>query len=128
MSDRTAYTVKFASFNELKSDEIQEYLDEMLGGNGGGDSVREYIATDVPVGGADEIALGIQELDPTATFKIWEDPKYEWLGTVVKVSPRGRFMGDCDAGGHVVLGYEVVKDGLRSGKTLEQIFGEDIGV
>ena len=128
MSDRTAYTIEFTHYDPAKKDQLLQFLDDELGVNESGDSLEHYLVAEHPVGYVQHIATELVDIDSTARFMAWEDPRYEWLGTVVKAIPGKAFVGDCDSEGTVVLSYSWVKKELTSGKTLEQIFGEDVEV
>lgn len=50
----------------------------------------------------EEVAADIKAASPRAAFEVHSDPRYEWLGTIIKVVPgMDDFTGDCDADGNV---------------------------
>lgn len=51
----------------------------------------------------------------------WEEPKYEWLGTLRKFAPRlGVFMVECDADGNELLTPGWTKEMLAKARTLNE--------
>lgn len=63
-----------------------------------------YTSHDIGVGAASDIASALIEEAPGCCFVLWEDPKYEWLGSLYAYTPElGLFSAACDAGGQPVL-------------------------
>ncbi|WP_026820054.1 DUF3145 family protein [Arthrobacter castelli] len=59
-----------------------------------------YRDTEGPCGSADEIATQLQLTAPDASWQVWEDPKYEWLGSLCRFTPGlGLWTAPCDADG-----------------------------
>lgn len=55
------------------------------------------------VGTAGTIAAELREAAPGCSFVVWEDPKYQWLGSLEAYTPAlGRFSADCDSDGVVL--------------------------
>jgi hypothetical protein len=60
----------------------------------------QYTDSQGVVGHADQIAAELIAAAPGASFIVWEDPAYEWLGVVSVYTPElGLFEADCDADG-----------------------------
>lgn len=59
-----------------------------------------YINDEITCGSADLIAKHLQEIAPGASWEVWEDPAYSWLGTLIRFTPDlGVFTADCDVDG-----------------------------
>lgn len=64
---------------------------------------QPYTGHDLRVGSAAELAAALREAAPGSSFVLWEDPAYEWLGSLEAQAPcLGAFSADCDAGGTVL--------------------------
>ncbi len=96
------------------------------------------------VGSAEEAAQALLDLmkgDPDAepplpphqfAFTVWEDPKYEWLGTLYRYTPgQPMFTAECDASGRAVIEFSQIaaaiaattdRDGLIA--RLRHVYGE----
>lgn len=62
------------------------------------------LAEEVSCGCSDELASLLESCAPQSSFTIWEDPKYEWLGSLNLLTPElGRFTAECDANGRAVF-------------------------
>lgn len=70
-------------------------------GSGAGDELNmteAYTDDQMRVGSAREVAEALREAAPGASFVLWEDPAYEWLGDVFAYTPKlGMFSAPCDA-------------------------------
>lgn len=59
---------------------------------------------------------------------MWEDPKYEWLGSVFLFAPSlGEFSADCDAHGNPVFSAQALRqliDRIRAGEDVCRRLGE----
>jgi hypothetical protein len=54
-------------------------------------------------------------------FEVWEEPKYEWLGSLYHHDPDGRdTYGDCDAEGNLVVQHEAVLLALSKADTIAE--------
>lgn len=70
-----------------------------------------YMDDETRCGSADTIAHQLVEQAPQASFELWEDPKYEWLGDLRRYTPQlGVFAADCDSEGNAVFTVEKVKN------------------
>lgn len=59
-----------------------------------------YMQPEMSCGSAQEYGNRIMEAAPGASFVLWEDPKYEWLGDLVAYAPDlGVYSSECDANG-----------------------------
>ena len=71
---------------------------------------ERYADSEMSCGSADEHADNLIAAAPGCSFVLWEDPKYEWLGSVEAYTPElGRFTAECDANGTPVLTPEAIK-------------------
>jgi hypothetical protein len=62
------------------------------------------------VGHASEITSELVAVAPGASFIVWEDPKYEWLGLVCMYTPElGLFEHDCDSSGEPQLSDQTIQ-------------------
>jgi len=56
--------------------------------------------SEVSCGCSDEISSALMNSAPGVAFEVWEDPKYEWLGSLnVHIPGRGHFGAECDSNG-----------------------------
>ena len=85
------------------------------------------IYTDRSVTGtaSQEIAEALIEAAPGATFIVWTDPAYEWLGAMVRYTPElGRHDADCTAEGSAVFAEQEICDALAKGReALDALLG-----
>lgn len=67
-----------------------------------------------------KIAKWLDKHAPTWTeFRVWEDPRYEWLGQVVVRTRDGRqFSGDCDASGRLQISEDAIAAALTENPNL----------
>lgn len=73
------------------------------------DLTSAYTADEITCGSAQEIAKALREAAPGASFILWEDPKYEWLGDLYAHTPAlGEFTAECAESGEPVLNREQV--------------------
>ena len=111
MSDRTAYTFEILG---LPVDRQPELLAALEAIHGSPDEVsaddpattppgrRLYSIQwhDSPVGPTQELHEATLAVTKEHQFRVWEDPKYEWLGEVCRYCPPlGTFTAECDSGG-----------------------------
>lgn len=69
----------------------------------------QYGGVEVYCGSSDEIALGLVEQAPGASWEVWEDPKYEWLGSLNRYTPAlGLWGAECDAEGQPQFTPDVI--------------------
>lgn len=148
MSDYTAMTVLVTAPKELLpriATLVESYFGEFTGGEDPEkpDEVDlSWEGADVRCGSAGELALeldklmktgvegedeyGLDSMPPTPfAYKIYEDPKYEWLGDMhIRVPlPDGGYLdftSECDANGGVVVGPTEILRILHEAKTLEE--------
>jgi hypothetical protein len=74
-----------------------------------------YTEDEVSCGSADELAPRLEQAAPGCSFVLWEDPKYEWLGSIRAYTPAlGSFAADCDASGQPVFTLSEVLAVLKS--------------
>ena len=82
-----------------------------------------YTAYEASCGTADEVSEALIAAAPGCSFVLWENPSYQWLGTVVARTPElGYFSGDCDADGTPVFDRDQIIEMI--GKAREA--GEDL--
>ena len=79
------------------------------------DLTEGYTEEEISCGSADELAPRLEEAAPQCSFVLWEDPKYEWLGSIRAYTPAlGSFAADCDASGQPVFTLSEVLAMLQS--------------
>lgn len=109
MGDRTGLTV---TIYDCPKDQVgavllalEEYhleLDELTLG----EVYQEY---EVYCGSSDELAAVLVNTAPGASWEVYEDPKYEWLGSINRYTPAlGRWSAACDSEGSAVFNAEQV--------------------
>jgi len=111
MSDRTALQ---AIIYACPPEAVEAVLDALEQFDLSADSGQEglgrgtcYLGTEVEVGCANRLA---QLLPDAATWKVWEDPKYEWFGELICHEPElGTFAAECDSYGQPVFTPREVK-------------------
>lgn len=65
---------------------------------------ERYMDPEMSCGSADEYAGNLMEAAPGASFVLWEDPAYQWLGDLRAYAPDlGLFAAQCDADGNPTL-------------------------
>lgn len=86
----------------------------------------QYTAEEMSCGIVEELANELIAAAPGATFDVWQDPKYEWLGNGVTYAPDlGRFAYECgSAGAPIFTGEEVLHVYRRKPSTLARYVGE----
>lgn len=63
-----------------------------------------YVCNEMPVGTATITAAALRSAAPGCSFVLWEDPKYEYLGTACAYAPDlGPFEANCDSDGTPVF-------------------------
>ncbi|WP_181273658.1 hypothetical protein [Brevibacterium oceani] len=63
-----------------------------------------YMDPEVVCGSAQLIAQELEQSAPGASWEVWEDPKYEWLGDLYRFTPTfGPWTANCDAEGTPVF-------------------------
>lgn len=81
-----------------------------------------YMNDQTRCGSAQEIAQHLQQVAPDASWQVWEDPKYEWLGTLFRFTPAlGLFAANCDAAGTPVFTDERVLELHESPELLAEL-------
>lgn len=106
MADRTYFQLVVADCPRHQAQTVLDIIDEFdLGLDSCGDITElalgeAYTANEIRCGSTEEIAEQLAETAPNASWECWEDPKYEWLGALVRFTPNlGLFTHDCDADG-----------------------------
>lgn len=83
-----------------------------------------YMAAEVSCGSADEIASTLQSTAGDAAWTVWEDPKYEWLGTVTRHHPRlGSWSAECTSEGQGVFFADQIVSLLEDRPKLDELLG-----
>lgn len=81
---------------------------------------EEYLALEMPIGTAEHLATELVAAAPEVAFLTWDDPRYEWLGTVFAYVPGvGQFTGPCDSQGIPLWTTDQVLGLLGPGKVLD---------
>ena len=103
MSDRTALQVIVLSCPLERVRAVLVVLTEHSLAVGDEDAVvlrEQYLEPEMAFGSAEHLADELVSAAPDVAFLAWEDPRYEWLGTVFAYVPGvGQFTGACDAQG-----------------------------
>ena len=127
MSDSTSYTVDMRVWDVTKTEALATSIGDMLGVAYKESSGADMSWYSSKAGDVGDVARAIREIDPTAIFQVWEDPAYEYMGTlVISVPGHDLFHADCDSDGSVYLSYDALCAELDSGKTVAQAYGEDL--
>lgn len=59
---------------------------------------------------------------PDFAFEVYEDPKYEWLGSIYMHTPGADdFLGECDADGQVVINATVLIELVNQAESLDAL-------
>jgi len=110
MSDRTNLQCYIYACPDDQKQAAADALSEMQLNWGCADATPRELVLNQPYtedqarcGSAEELAAELREAAPGASFVLWEDPAYEWLGSLQAYTPElGEFAGECDADGQVV--------------------------
>ena len=108
MGDRTSMTAIIYDCPPEKAgdvlDALEEYYHQADDAPAGSDKDTlvlggSYVTYETYVGNSGELASALADIEGVA-FEVWEDPKYEWLGTLHLHTPAlGTWTADCDASG-----------------------------
>lgn len=80
-----------------------------------------YVTYETYVGNSSELASALSDIEGVA-FEVWEDPKYEWLGTLHLHTPAlGSFSADCDSGGGAYFPASTIWEWLDADHSPESI-------
>lgn len=73
---------------------------------------------------SEHLADALIDAAPGASFTTWTDPKYEWLGVVVRYTPDlGRHQADCDQQGQAVFGEQEILRAIGNHPALAAFVG-----
>jgi hypothetical protein len=109
MGDRTALQITIAECPESEVEDVLNILSEY--GLGEDDPLTlgvEYLNDEISCGSSDELASALREQAPGTSFEVWEDPKYEWLGSLNVTAEGQHFGAECDANGQALWTSEQV--------------------
>lgn len=68
-----------------------------------------YRSDSFPVGDADRLARRLVAEAPDVSFTVYEEPAYEWIGTICSYVPGlGLFTADCDTAGNPMFPQDMV--------------------
>ena len=85
---------------------------------------ESWSAYEISCGSASEIDSALQATAPGASWTVWEDPAYEWLGDIYRyVSGLGSWSAQCNADGEPVFTRRAVRDAMTEG-VLAHLFGD----
>jgi len=112
MGDRTALTAVIHDCPPVERVRVLEILAQWFDGSDYGEGAGEtlelentYMDPEASCGSADELAGQLEDV-PGISFTVWEDPAYEWLGSVRAYTPDlGSYAAECTADGTPVLEY-----------------------
>lgn len=81
-----------------------------------------YVVNEASCGSSDEIATHLENKAPGTSFEVWEDPKYEWLGSLNRYTPTlGAFGAECDADGQPQWTADVILKLIDDAEELDDI-------
>ena len=126
MGDRTPHQVYLYNCPPDQAQAATEALaqytwDEEPAGDGIGDGA--YACYEKSCGTSGEIAAALTAAAPGASFVLWEDPAYDWLGDVHAHTPAlGAFTASCDANGQPVYTRAEVIAMMREAASGEDVF------
>lgn len=106
MSDRTSWQMRIVACpDKTELARLRDILDEYVYGLSDPLTVPAELSEDeVVCGTVGELTQPIVEAAPGATWIMWEDPKYEWLGDVAVYTPElGLYTQACDSDGNPVF-------------------------
>lgn len=82
---------------------------------------EEYLNPDISCGSADEYGTWLIDAAPGCSFILWEDPAYQWLGSLWAYAPDlGSFTAECDADGTVTLSPDEIRGVIRKSRDAVQ--------
>ena len=127
MGDRTGYTL-LMDMADLTQEERQRIIEEVFDGYAD-EATEDFIAAyERSIGGVydgdmtQKLQALLDEWGKDRSWRFWEDPKYEHLGTVCIHEPGiPDRIGDCDANGNLQVEastLEAVSDGWRAAAEL----------
>jgi hypothetical protein len=132
MSDRTSHTLIVHQTTPEEAGAfltvIEEYgLDEFGPDVDAGDVAlgEKYMCDEHPVGGSTDAATYLEKHAPNSVWTVWEDPKYEWLGSVYVHAPGlGSWTAACDANGIGYFSADEIRAAVRDGE-LDALLGAE---
>jgi len=136
MGDRTAYQLTIYDLGDPESegaviDVLNEYGLSREWGMGGGnitmlDFAEQYVDDSARLGIAADLASKlIDAAGNLITFIGWEDPVYEWLGSLtIHTADLGLYTHDCNADGMAVFTAEEVRRALVDPDGVANLVGE----
>jgi len=117
MSDRTSLQVFVYACPESEREAMLAVIDQHGGWDEGDSAEGRWTDYEACCGSADTIARALSHDAPGASFLLWEDPAYQWLGSLEAYTPElGSFSGECTSEGTVVARYQDV-----AGKTAHEL-------
>jgi len=113
MGDRTCHQVYVYDCPKDQVRAVQEALEdygwEESPKGGRISAIERYFADELSCGTSGDIATALREAAPGASFVVWEDPKYEWLGEMHAYTPAlGEYGAQCDSYGRPVFGWDEI--------------------
>jgi hypothetical protein len=124
MGDRAALTIRIYRADPAKVDALKEYIMSEWAPETGEELLQdEFMTPEIPLGAVfdGEVTDGLLEIDPTAVWKVWQDPKYETLGDLAIHHPiLGLYREECDASGEPRPHFSVVDE-----RGVQLAFGRD---
>lgn len=106
MSDYATVTVIVYQCDEEERTHLVEWMDEQgfePEHDPAGFGVANYLH-DEPLGRDGDILQALIEIAPSATLRVWQDPKYEYDGSIhIHVPALGTWTGQCNSDGQPYL-------------------------
>jgi Protein of unknown function (DUF3145) len=130
MSDRTNFQVYVYECPEDQREAAAAAITDIYDPDEGStDDLAEGITVyEARVGTADEVAAKLREAAPGASFYLWEDPCYEWLGDMYAYTPElGIFTAACDSYGEPVFKLSEVVVVVREAKGMLPVIQRKMG-
>ena len=110
MSDRSALSIRIYQADPAKAEQLKAYIVDEWSPSEGTDLLKDlFVVLEVSLGSADGVHDDLIQIDNTAVFAVWQDPKYEFMGDLVMHHPAlGTFSAESDAAGSPRPSYEKV--------------------
>ena len=125
MSDRTSFQVHVYACPEDQREAALGALTEAMGEPDEGEPGELEMMTcyEISVGTGADLSAELVKVAPGASFLMWEDPAYQWLGDLYAYTPElGMFTCACDADGTPVMNASQVTRVIEAtGGNAEQI-------
>lgn len=131
MSDRTFMNLIIVDANDDQLDQIKTILEHHIGDYFDREDYApgaHFGFEEVVCGRVRDAAEDLRNNVPGTSWKMWDEPAYEWLGTVLKYTPDlGLFSHDCDNEGTPLFDPDeietILKNALGDITRIEELLG-----